>query len=251
MLQVENLSVSYGKSRAVEELTFSVEPGQWLMIVGPNGAGKSTALSAIAQTAPYTGSVVVDGENARKIKPGAFARKVGMLSQKSGAVYDYTVEQIVTLGRYCRSSGFFHSEGVETARAVNDALKVTGMEKMRHQSIQRISGGEQQRAFLAQIIAQNPKYFMLDEPANHLDLAYQRDIFSTIKKWLQSGDRAVISVVHDLSLAKKYGTHAVLMSHGKAAACGTAEEVLTNQNLSRVYGIDVAEWMSDMYSQWQ
>lgn len=251
MLQVENLSVSYGKSRAVEELTFSVEPGQWLMIVGPNGAGKSTALSAIAQTAPYTGQVVVDGENARKMRPGTFARKVGMLSQKSGAVYDYTVEQIVTLGRYCRNSGFFHSEGVETALAVNDALKVTGMEKMRHQSIQRISGGEQQRAFLAQIIAQNPKYFMLDEPANHLDLAYQRDIFSTIKKWLQSGDRAVISVVHDLSLAKKYGTHAVLMSHGKAAACGTAEEVLTNQNLSRVYGINVAEWMSDMYSQWQ
>ena len=113
-----------------------------------------------------------------------------------------------------------------------------------------LSGGELQRTFLAQVFAQNPKLLILDEPANHLDLIYQKHIFSLIEAWLKQPGRAVISVVHDLSLAKKYGTHAVLMDRGRCAAQGKTDEVMTRERLEAVYGMDVYGWMRDLLGQW-
>lgn len=113
-----------------------------------------------------------------------------------------------------------------------------------------LSGGELQRTFLAQVFAQNPKILILDEPANHLDLKYQQHIFSLIAEWLKTPGRAVLSVVHDLSLARKYGTHAVLMNQGKCIAQGEADGVFTPENLQAVYGMDVYGFMRDMLGQW-
>ena len=107
-----------------------------------------------------------------------------------------------------------------------------------------------QRAFLAQVFAQDPQVLLLDEPANHLDLKYQRHIFSLIRDWLQTPGRAVVSVVHDLSLARRYGTHAVLMDRGRCAARGPVGDVLTPDALGRVYGMDVYAWMREMLAQW-
>jgi iron complex transport system ATP-binding protein len=114
-----------------------------------------------------------------------------------------------------------------------------------------LSGGEMQRAFLAQVFAQDPKVLILDEPANHLDLKYQQHIFSLIRQWLREPGRAVMSVVHDLSLARRYGTHAVLLDRGKCVSQGLISEVMTPENLRQVYGMDVYAWMREMLSQWQ
>ena len=114
-----------------------------------------------------------------------------------------------------------------------------------------LSGGEMQRVFLAQVFAQNPQVLILDEPANHLDLKYQQHIFSLIQEWLKQPGRAVLSVVHDLSLARRYGTHAILLDHGKTVSQGTISDVMTPENLKQVYGMDVYAWMRDMLSQWQ
>ena len=119
----------------------------------------------------------------------------------------------------------------------------TGLTALRRASVLTLSGGELQRTFLAQVFAQNPKLLILDEPANHLDLIYQKHIFSLIEAWLKQPGRAVISVVHDLSLAKKYGTHAVLMDRGRCAAQGKTAEVMTRERLEAVYGMDVYGWM--------
>ena len=124
------------------------------------------------------------------------------------------------------------------------------MTELRRASMLTLSGGETQRTFLAQVFAQNPQVLILDEPANHLDLKYQQQIFSLIREWLKEPGRAVMSVVHDLSLARKYGTHALLMHHGEAVARGTAEDVLTPENLRRVYDMDVYGWMREMLAQW-
>ena len=91
---------------------------------------------------------------------------------------------------------------------------------------------------------------ILDEPANHLDLKYQQDIFSLIRQWLREPGRAVLSVVHDLSLARRYGTRAILMDQGKCVAQGPMEEVMTPSRLRQVYGMDVYGWMREMLSQW-
>ena len=232
MLEVERLSVRYGTKQIVDSLSFSVSEGQWLMIAGPNGAGKSTALAAITQGTPYTGRVLFEGQDVKRMKPALRARAIGVLAQNHFVGYGFTVEEVVRLGRFAY------------------ALTLTGLQDKRRQSVLTLSGGELQRTFLAQVLAQDPKLLLLDEPTNHLDLIYQKQIFALIGQWLQTPGRAVVSVVHDLSLARAFGTDALLMDGGRRIALGRANDVLTPANLDQVYGMDVAAWMRGLYSQW-
>ena len=134
--------------------------------------------------------------------------------------------------------------------AVKEALERTGLTELRHRSVLTLSGGELQRAFLAQAFAQSPRLLLLDEPTNHLDLIYQKQIFALIGDWLQTPGRAVVSVVHDLSLAKAYGTKGLLLDGGREAACGDIEAATRPEALNAVYGMDVAEWMRGLLGQW-
>lgn len=250
MLRVKDLSVRYGDLTVVDRLSFSVEEGQWLMIVGPNGAGKSTALAAVTQGTPYSGEVLFSGEDVKKIKPRRLARCMGMLAQNNLAAYGFSVEEVVSLGRYAYSSGFLSGGGDDDKEAVDRALALTGMEERRGQSILTLSGGELQRTFLAQVLAQDPKLLLLDEPANHLDLVYQKQLFGILSDWIKAPGRAIVSVVHDLSLARAYGTNALLMDRGRAVLEGEIGKVLAPGPLDEVYRMDVGEWMRKMLSQW-
>lgn len=250
LLALRNLTVRYGSHTVVQDVHVSLESGQWLMLVGPNGAGKSTVLNAISQSVAYTGEVLVGGVDARSIRPQALARQVGVLMQNNAPSYGFTVEEVVSLGRYAHRRGAF-TGGEDDAAAVQRALCAVGMEQRSAQSVLALSGGELQRTFLAQVLAQDPKILLLDEPTNHLDLAYQKQTFALIRDWLKLPGRAAVSVVHDLSLARAFGTHALLLHEGKQIGLGPISEVLTREQLQRVYAIDVYAWMQTMLSQWE
>lgn len=250
MLEVHDLTVSYGTHTVVDHLSFQVVEGQWLMIVGPNGAGKSTILNAITQGASYSGTVLLNGMDVKKQKASLRARAIGVLAQNHHIGYEFTVEEIVRLGRYAHSSGLLTGRKDEDETAVQRALELTGMAPQREQSVLTLSGGELQRTFLAQVFAQGPRLLLLDEPTNHLDLVYQKQVFALISEWLRTPGRAVVSVVHDLSLAKAFGTNALLMHKGRAVAQGSVKDVLSSEQLDPVYGMDVCEWMRTMLSQW-
>ncbi len=251
MLQGKNLTVRYGSHTVVDNLSFHLKEGQWLMLAGPNGAGKSTLIEAIAQGVPYTGTLLWKKQDIRTLKSSRLARKIGVLSQRNTVGYAYTVEEVVGLGRYAYRNGFFSAADGEGKEQIEKALEITGLRELRHASMLTLSGGETQRVFLAQVFAQNPRVLILDEPANHLDLKYQQHVFSLIRQWLREPERAVLSVVHDLSLARKYGTHAILMDRGKSVSQGEIRDVLTPDSLQRVYGMNVFEWMREMLSQWE
>ena len=251
MLKAEHVTVCCDGQVIVDDLSFALEAGQWLMLVGPNGAGKSTLIRAIAQGVPCTGSITLDGKSIRAYRPAQLARRIGVLTQQHSVGYAYSVEEVVSLGRYAHASGFLSGGDAEGKARVEEALELTGLAHLRRASVLTLSGGELQRTFLAQVFAQNPQILILDEPANHLDLVYQKHIFSLIGEWLKTPGRAVMSVVHDLSLARRYGTHAVLMDHGHSVAQGTILETLISENLQAVYGMDVCGWMREMYAQWQ
>ncbi|MDO5444418.1 MAG: ABC transporter ATP-binding protein [Eubacteriales bacterium] len=250
MLEVKDLTIRYGNFTAVEGLSFSVEEGQWLMLVGPNGAGKSTVLSAIAQTTPYSGEIYFQGEPLRSMKSDLRASRIGILAQNHFVGYSFSVEEVIRLGRYSHTRGFLAEKRTDNEAAVAQALELTGMTGQRHQSVLTLSGGELQRTFLAQVLAQDPQLLLLDEPTNHLDLVYQKQVFSLIREWLQRPERAVISVVHDLSLAKAYGSHAILLDRGRTVSSGRLKEVMTAEHLNQVYRMDVAEWMKKLLSEW-
>jgi iron complex transport system ATP-binding protein len=250
MLKVENLSVAYGDLTILNGVSFDLAPGEWLMIVGPNGAGKSTLINAITGGVPAKGSVFFEGRNARTMKAHELARGIGVLAQNHFVGYAFSVEEVVRLGRYAYAPTIFsrHSGEEQVVRA---ALEQTGLYELRHQSVLTLSGGELQRTFLAQTFCQDPRLLLLDEPTNHLDLVYQKQVFELIQKWLKQEGRAVISVVHDLSLARAYGTRALLLDHGRVMADGPMEKVFSDEVLNRVYGMDVRDWMIRMLVQWK
>ena len=251
MLKAENVTVRYGEHTIVDNLSFHLQEGQWLMLAGPNGAGKSTLIHAVSQGAPYTGSITLAGKNIARYKPAQLAQKIGVLAQKNNVGYSYTVEEVVGLGRYAHSRGFLAGKDDSGEERIENALSLTGLTELRKSSVLTLSGGELQRTFLAQVFAQDPEILILDEPANHLDLVYQKHIFSLIEQWLKQPGRAVLSVVHDLSLARKYGTHAVLMNNGKCISQGPIGDAFTPQKLQSVYDMDVYSWMREMLGQWE
>jgi len=250
MLQVENLSVSYGDLTILKDVSFDLAPGEWLMIVGPNGAGKSTLINAVTGGAPARGSVFFEGKNARTMKAHELARNIGVLSQNHFVGYAFSVEEVVRLGRYAYAPTIFSRHSGEED-AVRQALEQTGLWAQRHQSVLTLSGGELQRTFLAQTFCQDPKLLLLDEPTNHLDLVYQKQVFELIQNWLRGQDRAVISVVHDLSLARAYGTRALLLDKGQVVADGPMDQVFSDDVLNRVYRMDVRAWMTRLLAQWK
>ena len=251
MLDVKGLSVRYGRLTIINNVSFSVEAGQWLMIAGPNGAGKSTIINAASSGVAYDGSISLCGKDIKLYKPYERARKMGTLSQTNMVGYAFTAEEIIRLGRYAYAPGIFSKQTDEDSASIEKAIEMTGLKPILKQSALTLSGGECQRVFLAQVLAQNPALLMLDEPSNHLDLVYQKQIFTLLKEWLKTPGRAIVSVVHDLSLAMAYGTHALLMDKGEIQASGLIGDVLTANNLNEVYRMDVYNWMQNLMSMWK
>jgi iron complex transport system ATP-binding protein len=250
MLDIQNLTVKYGDFVIVDDVNFRVGNGQWLMIVGPNGAGKSTVINAISGGAPYCGQIECMGRDIKTYKPHDIAKIIGVLAQQYMVSYPFTVAEIVRLGRYAHSKGILAGASDEDESAILRAIELTGLEPFLNQSALTLSGGELQRTFLAQLFAQEPSLLILDEPTNHLDLIYQKQVFALIGEWLKEPNRAVVSVIHDLSLARAYGTHALLLHEGKVVSQGEVKETLSKENLNDVYSMDVFEWMRSIYAQW-
>ena len=251
LLDVDALSVRRGGETVVSDVSFQVRENEWLMVAGPNGADKTTILSAIAQSLPYEGRILFRGAPLRELRASALARAVGVLTQTHHAGYAFTVDEVVRLGRYAYLSGAFRGMSGEDEAMVERALERTGMAALRARAITSLSGGELQRAFLAQVFAQDPKLLLLDEPANHLDPVYQKQIFDLVSIWAAEPGRAAIAVVHDLSLAKAYGTRAMLLEHGRIASQGSAQDAFSPELLRRVYGMDVAGWMRGLLRCWE
>ena len=251
LLSVTDLCVRYGDFTAVDHASFSLYEGDWLMLVGPNGAGKSTITNAIMQSTPYTGDITLLSQDIKSYKPAQAARLIGVLAQKHSVSYSFTVGEVVRLGRYAYKSRMFSGLDEHDEDMVTKALEMTGLSDYRKHSVLQLSGGELQRTFLAQLFAQDPQILILDEPTNHLDPIYQRQVFEMVREWLKKPGRAVISVVHDLSLAKAFGTKALLLNHGRTVAQGTIDTTFSRENLEQTYSMDIYAWMQKLLEQWK
>lgn len=259
MISVKGLTVKYGDAVIVKDIGFEVATGSWMMIVGPNGAGKSTIIRALSQGVPYTGTVLIDDEDASKMKSRELARKMGVLTQEHYVGYGFTAEEVIRLGGYHRRGKSLFAKAKDSQAAVSPesfeelferAVNETGMGPFLKQSVLKLSGGELQRMFLAQLFAQDPEILILDEPTNHLDIIYQKQIMEMVDRWRKERARTVISVVHDLSLAKMFGTDVMVTDRGRVVCTGPASEVLSSETLDPVYGMDVAAWIRSMAEVW-
>lgn len=240
MLHVTDLSGGYGKEPIVRNISFRVDKGEVLGILGPNGSGKSTLLKIISGILPkQSGSVRIDGQDSGVYSQKEFARKVAVLPQLHAHAFSHTVKDTVALGRYPHQSGLFASWSQEDERAVNEALDYTGITRYKDHVIELLSGGEQQRVFVAQALAQEAPILLLDEPTNHLDIAHQQQLLDTIRNHAVEKGVTVISVFHDINLASLYCDRLLLMDKGRVSIIGNPQDVIQETVIGPVYSARV------------
>lgn len=250
MLEVDNLTVKIEGKKIVDNVSFVLKEHDIFIVMGPNGAGKTTLFKAIMGVISHEGKVQLDKSDIKTFSTKELAKRIGVLTQKHQPRFAHSVYDVVSLGRYAYRKGLFTSLDKNDKKKIDDALKLTGIDDIKDQSVLTLSGGELQRTFLAQLFAQEPKILILDEPTNHLDLQYQIAIFDIIREWTKKENRAVLAAVHDLNTAYSYGNRALLMNEGKVHVQGLVNQVLNRENLKAVYKVDVVDWMKSLLRYW-
>lgn len=236
MIVVEHLSGGYEDVPIVRDISFTVEKGKILGILGPNGSGKSTLLKVMSGILPATaGTVSIDGQNILSYNARALAKKMAVLPQLHANAFSNSVREAVSLGRYPHQTGFFSSWSAQDEKAVQHAMLQTGVKRYEHTPMEFLSGGEQQRAFVAQALAQTAEILLLDEPTNHLDIAHQRQILDMVRKEAIECGLTVVMVLHDMNLASLYCDELLLMESGQMRALGAPHEVLIASQIEEVY----------------
>ncbi|WP_431810282.1 adenosylcobinamide amidohydrolase [Lysinibacillus capsici] len=236
MIVVENLSGGYEDVPIVRDISFTVEKGKILGILGPNGSGKSTLLKVMSGILPATaGTVSIDGQNILSYNARALAKKMAVLPQLHANAFSNSVREAVSLGRYPHQTGFFSSWSAQDEKAVQHAMLQTGVKRYEHTPMEFLSGGEQQRVFVAQALAQTAEILLLDEPTNHLDIAHQRQILDMVRKEAMECGLTVVMVLHDMNLASLYCDELLLMESGQMRALGAPHEVLIASQIEEVY----------------
>ena len=235
LLEARGLAVAIGTCTVCRELDWRVLPGECWAILGRNGAGKSTLLATVAgMRAPQRGSTHIAGQPTAAAAPRQLALVRGYLPQRSHDPFASTVLETVLVGRHPHL-GRWDWESPADRRIAEQALAQVGLAGMAARDVQTLSGGERQRLGLALLLAQAPQLFLLDEPLTHLDLNHQIAVLD-ILAGLARGGAAVAAVLHDPSLALRYCRHALLLFGQGEWLAGPASEVLTAENLSRLYG---------------
>jgi len=232
------LDVGYHGTTVVHAASLTLTAGKVTALVGPNGSGKSTLLRALARLhKPTCGDVLLeDGESAFALAPKEFARRVTLLAQSRPTPTGITVRDVVSYGRYPYRSRF-SGEDPDGLRAVEHALEVTGTTPMAHRPVDELSGGELQRVWLATCLAQDTGVLLLDEPTTFLDIAHQIDVLDLCADLHEQGGRTLVAVLHDLNHAARYATHLIVMSKGAIVAEGNPSDVLTEQLVTDVFGL--------------
>lgn len=251
MIEVADLAVRVKDQLLISEVSFHMQVGQWLMICGPNGSGKTSLVKALTGEYPAQGKIILQGQPLQSYSSKEKAKRIGFLDQQHPLHFDHSLEDLVALGRYAYRRSPFSGLTNQDHDQIERAIDQVGLSHLASRSLTHLSGGELQRAFLAQVFAQDPQLLVLDEPGNHLDLVYEKELFGYLDQWLSKPGRALISVVHDLSIAKQYADQVLLMHQGLVKAFGPPQEVLTSHWLDPTYQMDVVTYLQGKYQSWQ
>lgn len=237
-LVVGQVSVSAGKTRIVQDLSFHAKAGQVLAIIGPSGSGKTTLMKAMTGELPYSGGITLAGLEVGGLSPEVLAAMRGVLPQASQISFPLNVAEVVGLG--LTSS---RRERSFRARRIAEALAKVGLSGFEGRSYQELSGGEQQRVQLARVLCQVwdplpqeglPHWLFLDEPVSSLDIKHQVQIMQLAADYAKRGG-GVVAVMHDLNLTAAFADRVLVMQGGRRLAFGARDEVMQAELLSKAY----------------
>ena len=255
MLRAADLSFAYDGRPVVDGVSLEVPSGGFVGIIGPNGSGKTTLLRLLAGTRrPQRGSVTLDGRPLTSIRRHEVARRMAVVPQETHLAFDYTVLEVVLMGRYAHL-GPFEIEGPGDIAIAHQSLASTGTADLAHRAFNTLSGGEKQRVIIAAALGQvrgaeggmrdakggmreSGAVLLLDEPTAALDLKYQLEIASLLRDLHDRHALTIVLSTHDLNFASALCDRLVMMQGGRVLASGTVDEVITPRLIEQLYGVE-------------
>ena len=238
-ISIDDLNHAFGKRRVLRGLSFSVEKGDFFIMIGPNGSGKTTLMKLIAGILrSQGGQIQILGQPGHSYTPRALARAVALVPQRLPVDLPFTVGEVVLMGR-SPYQGILGIEREQDLEIAGIAMQFTGVDHLSGARLNQLSGGEQQRVFIARAICQEPEIMLLDEPTASLDLSHQVKVMDLMEKLKSEKGITVVMVSHDINLAAMYGDRVLLLKDGEVVCEGAPSVVLTFQQLEKTYGCNL------------
>jgi iron complex transport system ATP-binding protein len=235
-ISAQNIQVTIGNSRLLDDVSLQVHPGELLGLIGPNGAGKTTLLRVLAGLRPPSGGqVLYDGKPLVRRDRPALARRLAYMAQGSDIAWPLRVDRLVALGRLPHQA-LFRRDAAEDAAAVSRALRRVGIEELRERALITLSGGERMQVLLARALAVEAEALLADEPVAALDPHHQLRVMELLSQEARAG-KTVVAVLHDLPLAVRFCSRLALLHQGRLIAVGAPDEVLSDRHLALAYGV--------------
>jgi iron complex transport system ATP-binding protein len=239
ILKVENLNFAYDGIPVIADLSFSISKGSFISILGPNGSGKSTLINLLSKVLKgYTGSIEVFGNDIKNLNPRSISKLISVVPQYSNPGFDFTVEEMVLMGRFPYISRFGREKHSDFLIA-GSVMKKTGISSLAGKKFNELSGGEKQRVIIAQTLVQDTPVVFLDEPTSHLDINFQIEMMELFLELNRNEGKTIIGVFHDINLASNYSSTAIFLRQGKIYASGEISSVITRENIRNVFKSDV------------
>lgn len=237
MLSFSHAAVGYGEKMVLQDVNFQVSKGEYVALIGSNGTGKSTLIKCVSGLLPLAGGEIeICGKDSRKLKAKERARLVAVVPQSYYVDYDFTVEDIVMMGRNPYID-FRHRESKEDHEIAERAMKLTKTDVFRDRPYNELSGGERQRVILARAITQQPQIILLDEPTSALDLHHQIEVMELIRDLNEKENITVMAVLHDINLASRFCSRIIILKDGKVKADGTPKQIINREEMESLYNM--------------
>lgn len=237
-MEAQALHAGYGSKEVLTDVSATLVEGEFVGLIGPNGCGKSTLLRVLTLALPARrGRVLIDGQPIGRLSRLELARRVAFVPQQEPATFDFTVREVVLMGRYPhRGRGLGDTEA--DFALVRQTLAETDLLALADRPITRLSGGEHRRVLMARALVQQTPLLLLDEPTAHLDPTHQVELMQRVQDLTRQRNIGVLAALHDLNQAAEYCDRLILMAAGSILAVGTPHEVLTSENLRIAYAAD-------------
>lgn len=234
----DHITIAYGKKKILDDVSMEFERGKITTIIGPNGCGKSSLLKTIPGTVtPVSGTPFFEGKALKSYPPKELARKIAYLPQIHDSPDDITIRTLISYGRFpYRKFGGGLTE--EDRRIIEETLELTGLKALSERTMNKLSGGEKQRAWIAMTICQQPQILLLDEPITYLDVGYQVEVLELIRDLREKLNITIGMVLHDMNFTARYSDRIYVLKDCAVHACGTPEEIIRREHLNAVFGID-------------
>ncbi|GGD83953.1 iron ABC transporter ATP-binding protein [Paenibacillus nasutitermitis] len=237
MIEVKHVTKTYSGKAVIEDVSLSIAKGRITSFIGPNGAGKSTLLSVISRLLKQDrGEVFIENQEISRHKSNELAKKISILKQSNHINVRLTVRELVSFGRFPYSQGRLSKEDWQH---VEEAIHYMDLEDMQHKYLDQLSGGQNQRAFIAMVIAQNTEYILLDEPLNNLDMKHSVQIMKVLRRLVDERGKTIILVIHDINFASCYSDHIVALKNGRVVREGPTELIIDTDVLRDIYDMDI------------